>query len=112
MGLASVREGKKTVNDHQRPKELHPAPRRNQPRAISPQIATTTRLDRGDQRPLQGRGHLAAALMTERVSGGNGDPAPGELVQQPSPVRPYQTCPPAEAEADYHAANETLNMVA
>ncbi len=36
---------------------------------------------------------LAAALMAGRIGRGNGNPALGRLVQQPSPVRPHRAHP-------------------
>ena len=61
---------------------LHPAPRRSQSRAVRRQRwrQLRQRLGRNDQWSLQGRGHLAAAIMAERVGCGNGNPALGRLV--------------------------------
>lgn len=43
--------------------------------------------------PLQGRGHLAAAVLAERLGRGNGDVAMGRLVQPPPPLRPHRAYP-------------------
>lgn len=50
--------------------------------------------------------------MAERLGSGNGDLALGRLVQQPALFGPIGYIPPAEAEANYYAAKETLDMVA
>jgi hypothetical protein len=61
---------------------------------------------------LQGRGDLAPALLAERISRRNGHPAMGGLVQQSTPLWPHRLHSPAEAEANYYAALENLNMAA
>jgi hypothetical protein len=50
--------------------------------------------------------------MAKRIGSRNGNPALGGLVQQPALFGPIGYIPPAEAEANYYAARETLDMVA
>ena len=51
--------------------------------------------------------------MADRISSGNGNTALGRLVQaRHAAIGPIGYIPPAEAEANYYATIETLDMVA
>ena len=60
---------------------------------------------------LQSRGHLAAAIMDERISGRVGEPEMGRLAQQSLALRAHRHIPPAEADAIYYINLENLDMV-